>query len=161
MKMRDEIDKETAVARVKQLAAESDCANIDSERVASALSWPLDCDLGAWSRNVLACAAAQLEANALRVWRRQAAVFVGLAALALPLTLVAAFYAASTLYGFFCALMPTSLATYLVWTYMMAALGVVGVTFALVPVALGRSHDRLAMAHSYPSGLHSTWEDPE
>jgi len=150
-----------AAERMRELLRETDCAGAGADRLAAALRWPVEDSAAAWSRQVMMRAAPYLEARALRVWRRQVAVFVGVAIVALPLTLLACAYGTLLLYQVVCSLLPSSLAMYLVATYVMVALGVLGATYAMIPIAIGRSHDRLVLAQSLAAAFNPTWEDPE
>jgi len=160
--MSERTDNERRAAeRMRELLRDADCSDAAAEPLAAALRWPVEYECTAWSRQVMALAAPHLEVRALRVWRRQVAVLVGLAMVALPLTLLAGAYGTLLLYQAVCSLLPTTLAMYLVGAYAMVALGVLGAIYAVIPVAIGRSHDRLVLAQSFAAVFNPTWEDPE
>ncbi len=131
--------------RLREMMRDAGCEKSWS-RLSSALHWPVECDAAAWSTRMLAVASSELERHALRVWRRQIAVVVLLALVTLPLTLLSGGYVVSFAYGLLCGVVPTGVATYLVSTYALVALGLLGLFYAMIPIAVGQSRDRMVLA---------------
>lgn len=125
------------------------CPDAMAEPLSRVLVWPVALDTGVWSRRVLRGVSPFLQERARRVWRRQVATLLGAALATLPLSLAAGAYGLAAAYGLLSAWLPAPVATYLVATYAMVALAVLGITYAMIPIAIDRSRDQLAMAQSW------------
>lgn len=122
------------------------CNAESAERLAAALAWPVNgIDCAALSRQVWEAAAAVLEERAWRTWRRQVAVLVGIAVGALPPSLLAAWVTMGLAYDVLAGWLPPALVTYVLLSYAMIALAVVGSVYAMIPIAIGRLRDRWAL----------------
>lgn len=142
-------DEGAPLSAVRTWLVDAGCDADRASALCAALRWPLDCGAAAWSARVAAAASALLHERARRVWRRQVATLLAAVALALPLSAIIGVYGLRLAYEVLCGLMPAPIATYVVATYAMMALGVVGATYAMIPVAIGRSRDRLAVAQAW------------
>ncbi len=125
------------------------CPEPQAEKLSRALDWPLTYDAALASSRVLRAAAPLLQERSRRVWRRQVSAVLVAAVATLPLSIGAGAYGIGIAYEILSAWLPAALATYLVATYAMAALAVLGATYALIPIAIGRSRDQLAFAQSW------------
>lgn len=143
----DRGDREPEVLRA--MLREAGCREKTAERLAAALRWPVDCDVAQLSARALMGASALLEERARAVWRRQASSVLIAALATLPLWLVGAAFVIEEIFGLLCGVMPTAIATYLVSTYAIVALGVVGATYAMIPIAIDRARDRMALAETW------------
>ncbi len=137
------------VSTLRALLREAECGEDTAQPLAEALGWPVACDAACWSAEVLTKTSAILQERARRVWRRQMSKVLLAAFTTLPLWLFAGAYAIGMAYEVLCGILPTVVATYLVSSYAVVATGVVGATYAMIPVVIGRSRDRLAFAQAW------------
>lgn len=137
------------VSTLRALLSEAGCREDAAQPLAEALGWPVACDAAGWSAGVLTKTSAILQERARRVWRRQMSKVLLAAFTTLPLWLFACAYAIGMAHEILCGILPTAVATYLVATYAIVATGVVGATYAMIPVVIGRSRDRLVFAQAW------------
>lgn len=128
---------------------EAGCAGDAAAALSRSLRWPVVCDAEAWSEQVLRRVSPLLQEHARRVWRRQMATLLAAAVATLPLSLLAGAYGIATAYGVLSAWLPEALATYLVVNYAVVALAVLGATYAMIPIAIDRSRDQLALVQPW------------
>ncbi len=140
---------ENAGDGLRAMLRDAGCSEELAGSVAQSLDWPVDCGAERWAGAVLNSAAPVLEERARRVWRRQMSGIMVAAMTTLPLWLVAGAYTIGLVYEALCGVVPTAVATYVVSTYAVIGLGVVGATYALIPVVIGRSRDRMAFARTW------------
>jgi hypothetical protein len=134
---------------LRAMLREAGCRESTAERLAAALRWPVECDVAQLSVRALMGASALLDERARAVWRRQASSVLIAALATLPLWLVAAAFVIEEVFELLCGVMPTAVATYLVSTYAIVALGVVGATYAMIPIVIDRARDRMALTETW------------
>lgn len=142
-------DQREPASRLRDWLDEAGGGTEPAPRLATALRWPVDCDPGAWSARVALAASSLLQDRARRVWRRQVTTFLVAAAVALPLSAAVGLLTIRVAYDVLSGVLPSAVATYVIASYAMVALGIVGVTYAMIPLAIGRSRDRLAFAQAW------------
>lgn len=126
---------------------DAECPETTVEALSRALLWRIDFDVDDWSRQVLHEASPILHERARRLWRRQMVILLAAAAGVLPLALGLGAYGISTAYGLLSVWLPAPIATYLVATYAALAVAALGAVYAMIPIAIDRSRDRLEFAH--------------
>lgn len=154
--MTDREDERDGGARLRAWLEEAGCGAA-APRLVTALRWPVECESAAWSARVLGAAASLMRERARAIWRRQVAMLLLAAGVALPIAATVGFFVLRAAYDVLADVLPAVLATYVVGGYAMVALGVIGLTYAMLPLAIGRSRDRLVFAQSWqlPSSLES------
>ena len=133
---------------LQQMMREAGCGD-GAGALERALRWPLEDQCADLSAGVLKRARGEMSARAHGVWRRQVAWILALSLASMPISLALGGYATQMFYDLASVLLPASVAAYLAVTYAMIALALVGMSYAAVPVLVGRSYDRLAFARSW------------